>query len=108
MNKVLIVLLVIVAALGGYLVYDWIAVSDKRANAPVINIYSWKDAGGLVHFSDKPPPPGTFEIQKTQGQAYVAPPLVSRVKERASEWFGKVKEGISKRSDKHTGRKPKK
>ncbi|KPJ77320.1 MAG: hypothetical protein AMJ54_08425 [Deltaproteobacteria bacterium SG8_13] len=108
MKKVLFVLLAIAAVLAGYLVYDWITVSHKRANAPVVYIYSWKDAQGLVHFSDKPPPPGAVEIQKTEGQAYVAPPLVLRVKETAAEWINKAKEGISKRSDKRSDRKSKK
>ena len=99
MKNVLIVLLVAIAVLGGYLVYDWITVADKRANAPIVNIYSWKDADGLVHFSDKPPPPGALDIHKTRGQAYIAPPLITRMKERAIEWFDKAKKGISKRSD---------
>jgi hypothetical protein len=105
MKKVLIVLLIVIAVLGGYLVYDWMNVADKRANAPIVNIYSWKDADGLVHFSDKPPPPGAVEIQETRGQAYVAPPLIVRMKESASEWFNKATKGISKRSDKRSKRK---
>jgi hypothetical protein len=107
MKNVLIVLLVAIAVLGGYLVYDWITVADKRANAPIVNIYSWRDADGLVHFSDKPPPSGALDIQKTRGQAYIAPPLITRVKERAIEWFDKAKKGISKRSDKQSRRKSK-
>ncbi len=105
MKKVLIVLAVIIGLFGGYLVYDWITVSDRRANAPVVNIYSWKSDDGSVHFSDKPPPPDAKEIHKTQGQAYVAPPLAIRMKERAVEWYSSKKEGISKRSDKRPRKK---
>ncbi len=108
MKKILICLLVIVGIPAGYLVYDWITVSNKRANAPVVNIYSWKDADGMVHFSDKPPPPGAIGIHKTQGQSYVAPPLVVRIKQTASEWLKNSKESISKRSDKRSGKKSKK
>ena len=104
MKRVLIVLVVLIGGFAGYLVYDWMAVANKRANAPVVNIYSWKDAGGTVHFSDKPPPPGVEEIHQTRGQAYVAPPLVIRMKQTASEWFGKAKESIPKRSDKRPRR----
>ncbi len=107
MKNVLIVLLIAITGLGGYLAYDWITVADKRANAPIVNIYSWKDTDGLVHFSDKPPPPDALEIQKTRGQAYIAPPLITRVKERALEWFGTAKEGISKRSDRKSRKKSK-
>jgi hypothetical protein len=108
MKKVLIALLAVVGVLAGYLVYDWITVSDKRANAPVVNIYSWTDTEGLVHFSDKPPPTGAKAVHKTQGHAYVAPPLVIRIKETAAEWLSRAKESISKRSDKRSGRKSKK
>ena len=108
MKNVLIVLLVIIGLAAGYLVYDWITVNEKRANAPVVNIYSWKDADGTVHFSDQTPPPGAIEIHKTQGQAYVPPPLAVRIKERASDWLSKARESISKRSDKRPGKKPKK
>ncbi len=107
MKNVLIALLIAVAGLGGYLAYDWISVADKRANAPIVNIYSWKDADGLVHFSDKTPPSDAREIQKTRGQAYIAPPLIVRVKERAMEWFDKAKKGISKRSDRKSKKKAK-
>jgi hypothetical protein len=108
MKKVLIALLAVVGVLAGYLVYDWFNVSDKRANAPAVNIYSWTDAEGLIHFSDKPPPAGAKEVHKTQGQAYVAPPLVIRIKQTAAEWLSKAKEGLSKRSDKRSRRKTKK
>ena len=107
MKKALIVLLIAIAGPGGYLAYDWITVADKRANAPIVNIYSWKDADGLVHFSDKPPPSGALEVHKTRGQAYIAPPLIIRVKERAIEWFDKAKKGISKRSDRNSKKKDK-
>ena len=107
MKKFLIGLLVTIALLGGYLLYDFKAVSDKRADAPMVDIYSWKDADGTIHFSDKTPPPGAVGIRKTRGQAYVAPPLIIRIKQTASEWFGKVKEGFSKRSDKRSRRRSK-
>lgn len=108
MKKFLIVLLAVVGLLAGYLAYDWITVSERRANAPVVNIYSWKDAQGSMHFSDKPPPDGATEIHKTRGHAYVAPPLVVRIKQTAVDWFNRAKQGISKRGDKRSGRKSKK
>ena len=108
MKNVLIVLLVLIAVVAGYLVYDWISVSDKRANAPIVNIYSWKAADGSVHFSDQPPPAGAVDVHKSRGQAYVAPPLVTRMKETASEWFEMAKERISKRSERRSGKKSKK
>lgn len=105
MKKVLIVLLTAAVALAGYLAYDWMAVARKRADAPVVTIYSWKDAAGSVHFSDKPPPSGARDIQKTRGHAYIPPPLVIRMSDTLSEWFGKAKAGISTRSEKRANRK---
>ena len=108
MKKIVIGLLVIIALFGGYLAYDWHSVAAKRTNAPMVDIYSWKDADGTVHFSDKTPPPDALDIHKTQGQAYVAPPLIIRMKQTVAEWFGKAKEGLSKRSDKRSRRRSKK
>ena len=108
MKKFLIVLLAVVGLLSGYLAYDWFTVSERRANAPVVEIYSWKDAQGSVHFSDNPPPDGATEIRKTRGHAYVAPPLVVRIKQTAVEWFNRAKQGVSKRSGKRSGGKSKK
>ena len=108
MKKVLIVLLTSIALFAGYLVYDWVSVAHKRTHAPMVSIYSWKDADGTVHFSDQPPPPGAVEIHKTRGQAYVAPPLVIRMKQFVSERFDKAKENIEKRSRGRSGKKSKK
>ena len=107
MKKLLVALVVFIALIAGYLVYDWISVSNKRANAPIVHIYSWKTADGSVHFSDNPPPAGAVDVHKTRGQAYVAPPLAIRIKETVSGWFDMAKERISKRNEGRSGKKSK-
>lgn len=106
MKKIFIGPLVIIALFGAYLAYDWHTVADKRANAPMVDIYSWKDADGTVHFSDKPPPADALEITKTQGQSYVAPPLIIRMKQTVAEWFAQGKASLKKRSDKRSRKRP--
>ena len=100
MKTFLLVIMFFTMLFGGYLVYDWISVSNKRANAPVVSIYSWKDAQGTVHFSDKNPPAGTASVHQTKGKAYVAPPMAIRMKEKAFEWVGKAKGLIPERGGK--------
>ena len=105
MKKVLIVLLVLIGLAAGYLVYDWITVSRKRANAPTVDIYSWEDTDGTVHFTDKAPPSNAVKVHRTEGQAYVAPPLAIRMKDKAAEWYTRAKERIFKIKRRRSGTK---
>ena len=79
MKKALIVIAVLIVGCGGYLYYDWHTKTNKRAAEPSVPQYSWTDAQGVRHFTDRPPPKGATNIRETRGYKYVL------------EWGSKIK-----------------
>ena len=96
MKKALGVILVLVLGVGGFLYYDWHAKTKKQASEPSIPQYSWTDAQGARHFTDRQPPQGATNIQETKGYKSIAPPLVVTFKNKAIEYYKKIKERLFK------------
>jgi len=105
MKTIAAVLLALIGLSAAYLAYDWVSVSKRRAAASSISLYSWKDASGGVHFSDKAPPPGALEVHRTRGQAYVPPPLAVRLKATLADWVARAGGGLAKLRGKDSARK---
>ena len=96
MKKALVMILVIVLGVSGFLYYDWYTKTNKQAVEPSIPQYSWTDAQGTRHFTDRPPPKGATNIQETNGYKSIAPPLVVTIKNKAIEYYQHIKKKLFK------------
>jgi len=96
MKKALVVILILVLGFSGFLYYDWQAKTKQQAAEPSLPQYSWTDSQGVRHFTDSAPPAGATDIHETRGYQYIDPPLVVIIKDKAVEYFGKIKEKIFK------------
>ena len=96
MKKALIVIIILILGCGGYLYYDWHTKTNKRAAEPSVPQYSWTDAQGVRHFTDRPPPKGATNIKETKGYKYIDPPLVHTIKDKAVEYYEKIKAKLFK------------
>ena len=91
MKKALVVILILVLGFSGFLYYDWQAKTKQQAAEPSLPQYSWTDSQGVRHFTDSEPPAGATDINETRGYHYIDPPLVVIIKDKAVEYFGKIK-----------------
>jgi Domain of unknown function (DUF4124) len=96
MKKALGVILVLVLGVSGFLYYDWHAKTKKQASEPSIPQYSWTDAQGARHFTDRPPPKGATNIQETKGYKSVDPPLVVTIQKKVVETYHHIKKKLFK------------
>ena len=96
MKKALVVMVVIVLGVSGFLYYDWHTKTNKRAAEPSVPQYSWTDAQGTRHFTDRPPPKGATNIKETKGYKYIDQPLVYIIKDKVVEYFNKIKAKLFK------------
>jgi len=81
MKKTMAVMIVLLLGCCGYLYYDWQTKTKKLAAEPHIPQYSYTDAQGTQHFTDRPPPKGATNIKETKGYEYTEQPLVISVRE---------------------------
>jgi hypothetical protein len=95
MKKVVVLVIIFVAVAAGYLYYDWNAKTKKQALEPGKILYSWTDEKGVKHYTDKEPPRGAKNIEKTTGFKYVKPPLVTTIKKGALNLYGRAKSVLS-------------
>lgn len=51
-----------------------IAFATGSASAQSGGVYKWKDARGITHYSDRPPPAGTYASVRANASARLAPP----------------------------------
>ena len=100
MKKAIIIVTVLVCAAAGYLYYDWDVQTKKMAAEPKITLYSWTDKNGAKHFTDTAPPEGATDIQTTEGDKYVEPPLVSKIINKTNEFYDWIKNKIFKKKQK--------
>ena len=103
MQKKLIIIIVLIAAVGGYLGWDWYAKTTKQELEPGITLYFWTDAQGNKHFSDTPPPEGAKDVYTDKGYKHIKPPLVVIIKNKAVEFYKETKKKVFK-----SKKKPKK
>ena len=96
MKKALVVILVMILGVSGFLYYDWHTKTRKQASEPSIPQYSWTDAKGTRHFTDRPPPPGATDITETKGYKSIDPPLVVSLKNKAVEAYQDIKKKLFK------------
>jgi len=96
MKKALMVIIILILASCGFLYYDWHTKTQKKAAEPSIAQYAWTDAQGTRHFTDTAPPAGATNIEKTKGYKYIDPPVVITLKNKAIEYYNRIKEKISK------------
>jgi hypothetical protein len=96
MKKGLVVILVTLLGVSGFLYYDWHTKTRERASEPSIPQYSWTDAQGTRHFTDRPPPQGATNIKETQGYKSIDPPLVVSIKNKAVETYQNIKKKLFK------------
>jgi len=94
MQKVLVAILILVVGVGGFLYYDWHTKAKKQAAEPSIPQYSWRDSGGVRHFTDSPPPAGATDVRQTRGYQYIDPPLVVIIKNKAVDYYQSIKEKL--------------
>lgn len=78
--RIVIVLLVLAAALGGYLylnpgvVDQLLREAGLERDASRANFYKWRDAQGEWHFTDEPPPAGTpYETLEYREEVNILP-----------------------------------
>ena len=95
MKKIFITFLILTVAASGYLYYDWHIKTKNKSEADRITLYSWEDEKGLTHFSDKMPPGGARNIQKTDGYKYAAPPLALTIKWTIENLYHRTKNAVS-------------
>ena len=95
MKKVLVVIFILMAVTAGYLYYDWNDKTKKQALEPGKTLYSWTDEKGAKHFTDKEPPRGAKNIEKTTGFKYVKPPLVTTIKNGAVNLYRRTQKTLS-------------
>ena len=105
MKKALVVILILVLGFSGFLYYDWHTKTKQQAAEPSLPQYSWTDSQGVRHFTDSEPPAGATDINETRGYHYIDPPLVVIIKDKAVEYFGKIKEKIFKPKKKNKKRR---
>lgn len=105
MKKALIVVAILVLGCGGYLFYDWHTKTNRRAAEPSVPQYSWTDAQGTRHFTDRPPPKGATNIKETRGYEYIDPPLVYTIRDKAVEYYEKIKVKLFKPKKKKRSKK---
>jgi len=96
MKKTLVVVLIIVSGFSGFLYYDWHTKTKMQTAEPSMAQYSWTDKAGARHFTDTAPPQGATDIKETKGYQYIEPPLVITLKDKAAEYYNRIKEKISK------------
>ena len=96
MKKALVVIMAIVLAVSGFLYYDWHTKTQKQAAEPSIPQYSWTDAQGTRHFTDRPPPEGATNIKETRGYKSIDPPLVVTIREKVIETYQDIKKKLFK------------
>ena len=96
MKKALIVIAVLFLGCCGFLFYDWHIKTSKRAAEPSVPQYSWTDAQGVRHYTDRPPPKGATNIRETKGYEYIDPPLVYTIRDKVVEYYNKIKEKLFK------------
>ena len=96
MKKALIVIGILVLGFSGFLYYDWHTKTNKRAAEPSVPQYSWTDAQGVRHFTDRPPPKGATNIKKTKSYKYIDPPLVYTIRDKVVEYYKIIKEKLFK------------
>lgn len=86
---IVIVILALVAAGVFYVYRNPIAVSELVNDTPLegavrstlgtTRVYKWRDAEGIVHITDEPPPDGTkFEQLEYQNDANVVPSVATK------------------------------
>jgi hypothetical protein len=80
MKKILIAIILFITVTTGYLYYDWDTKTKRSASEPKKILFSWTDEKGVKHFTDKAPPEGAKDIEKTTGFKYVKPPWVTTIK----------------------------
>ena len=95
MKKVLVFIIIFIAAAAGYLYYDWNIKTKKAALEPSKTLYSWTDEKGVKHFTDKEPPRSAKNIEKTKGFKYVKPPLVNQMKNSVANLYRRVKYALT-------------
>jgi hypothetical protein len=95
MKKALVIIIIFMTAAAGYLYYDWNTKTKKAALAPSKTLFSWTDEKGVKHFTDKEPPRGAKEIEKTTGFRYVKPPLITTIKKATLNAYGRAKNALS-------------
>jgi hypothetical protein len=100
MKKALVVIIVLILGCGGYLYYDWHTKTSRRAAEPSEPQYSWTDARGVRHFTDRPPPEGATDIRETKGYKYIDQPLVYTIRDKVVEYYNSIKEKLFKRKEK--------
>jgi len=96
MKKALVVIVAIILGVSGFLYYDWHTKTKKQTAEPNIPQYSWTAKDGARHFTDTAPPQGATDIKETKGYQYIEPPLVITLKDKAAEYYNRIKEKISK------------
>jgi len=96
MKKTLVVMLIIVLGFGGFLYYDWHTKTKARGAEPSISQYSWTDAQGIRHFTDRVPSEGASDIRNIKGHKYIEPPVVHAIKDKGAETYKKIKKRLSK------------
>jgi len=102
MKKTLAVILIIIIGFSGFLYYDWHTKAKMQAAEPSVPQYAWTDAQGSRHFTDSPPPKGATNIKETKGYKHIEPPLVVTIRNKAVEYYGKVKDKWFKPKKKKT------
>jgi hypothetical protein len=95
MKKIFVFIIIFIAAVVGYLYYDWDTKTKRAALEPGKTLYSWTDEKGVKHFTDKEPPRGATNIEKTTGFKYVKPPLVTTLKKGTLKVYRPVKNALS-------------
>ncbi len=95
MKKIFVFIIIFIAAAAGYLYYDWSTKTKRAALEPSKTLYSWTDEKGVKHFTDKEPPRGAKNIEKTTGFKYVKPPLVTTIKKGALNLYRLAKNALS-------------
>jgi hypothetical protein len=94
MRKAFVVILILIIGIGGFLVWDWYAKTQKQALEPSVTLYFWTDARGNKHFSDSPPPEGAKNIYKEKGYKHIKPPLIVLVKNKGIKFYQKMKKKL--------------
>ena len=96
MRKALIVIIFIVMGTGGYLAWDWYDKTKEQKLEPSITLYYWTDAKGNKHFSDIPPPENARNVYTDKGYKHIKPPLIVTIKNKAVEYYKKIKKKLFK------------
>ena len=99
MKKTIVVIILLIAGMVGYLLYDWHAKIRAQVAEPSITLYSWTDEQGNKHFTDTVPPQGALHIQKSMGYKYVDPPLIVTIRDKTIDIYRTLKTKIFKLED---------